>query len=675
VSSGWRRLHAASVQGAPWAALAWCIGLLYVYLKHLQFLKTNSYLSISRMLGRPSRDPDFSWIERLSLFRQDITIELVLVPAAFALLAVLLRQKVRVWFLIPVGLLLILVFYVNFLALNNVGQLLNRENMFAAVRFAMEHPELAGEYVTTSSLIKIGLLMLAFVAAAVAIARAGSTYPNRRTNLGAVAVGAVMGLSVIAFLVGLSVTLPARAAYRSSAQGILVALFRSDGSVTRFRGANPNEIGRAFSDLTHTPVDASSSSQFYGRASRPNVVVFVLETGPAQAFDPLRDKEVAEPISELLSGSFFAESHYSTYPYTSQAVFSIFSGLYPVNIRKQLIANQSAQPFGWVEALRRVGYSTRTYAPFKDTFENDSRLFSLLGFERRFVPDVSDIEAAPDVRSRVAAYLESLPVSAGGAHGRDRARLQDVLNRDLVTLQRLKADIAGFVKNGQPFVVSYLPQVGHGPWLDIAGVKSVLLRGRNLIGLQLRWLRELVEELRAAGVLDNTLILVTGDHGIRTTAEDPGFVPTAISDYSFHVPFLLYAPMVLKAPMIVNEPTSHVDIAPTMLSLIGVKDYRWPLQGLPIWSGSVLATRSIYLFGGEYFGSDGMYSNGMFYSCNAFSEVCQKSASLPFAGQNPMTPVEAGLVLASISSIGAIQSRTAELLVEGRTYETKLPER
>lgn len=669
MNSYWRKKHSAIVQGASWAALAWCIGLLYVFLKHLLFLKTNSYLSISRLLGRSSPDPVFSWIERISLFRQDILIDLVLVPAAFALLAVLLHEKVRAKVLILIGLLEILIFYVNFLALNNVGQFLNRENMIAAVRFAIEHPELAGDYWSASSLIKFAIIIVAFVAAAAVIPRVASTYPAGRANILFGAIGGLVGLSLMTFLVGLSVTLPVSAANRSAAEGILVAMFRRDDPVSRFSSSDSNAIGKAFSDLTHTPRDVTPDPQFYGRAPRPNVVVFILETGPSRAFDPLRDKEVVESVKELLTGSFLAESHYSTYPYTSQAVFSIFSGLYPVNIRKRVLASKFAPTFGWPEALRRVGYATRTYAPSKDTFENDSRLFSLLGFERRFVPDESDIESAADVRGRVAAFMQALPSSAGAAHGREHARLQDVLNRDLIAWERLKADVGGFVRTGQPFVVSYLPQVGHGPWMDIAGVGSVPSRGQHLIGLQLGWLRELVDELRSSGALDNTLILVTGDHGIRTTAEDPDFTPTAISDYSFHVPFLLYAPMVLKAPMIISEPTSHVDIAPTILSLIGVKGYMWPLHGMPIWSGAILATRSIFFFGGEYFGSDGMYSNGKYYSCNAFSAVCQRSASLPFLGQNPLTPPEAAQVLASITTIEAIESRTAALLLESRAEE------
>ena len=116
--------------------------------------------------------------------------------------------------------------------------------------------------------------------------------------------------------------------------------------------------------------------------------------------------------------------------------------------------------------------------------------------------------------------------------------------------------------------------------------------------------------------------------------------------------------------MVISEPTSHVDIAPTILSLTGVKEYSWPLHGLPIWSGAVLAKRTLFLFGGEYFGSDGMYSNGTYYSCNSFSAVCQRSGSLPFSGQNPITPSEAVQVLASISAIEAIESRTAALLLE-----------
>ena len=266
----------------------------------------------------------------------------------------MLREKIRAKVLIFIGLLQILIFYVNFLALNNVGQFLNRENMIAAVPASRSStPELAGEYWSASSLIKVAIIIIAFIAAAVAIPRVASTLSKRRANIGAVSIGALMGLSLMTFLVGLTVTLPVPAAYKSATEAILAAMFRMNDPSSRFGGLDSNAIGRAFSDLTHTPRDGSVDPLFFGRAPRSNVVVFILETGPSRAFDPLRDKEVVEPVKELLASSFLAESHFSTYPYTSQAVFSIFSGLYPVNIRKRLLASQTAPTFGWTEALRQ----------------------------------------------------------------------------------------------------------------------------------------------------------------------------------------------------------------------------------------------------------------------------------------------------------------------------------
>jgi len=69
-----------------------------------------------------------------------------------------------------------------------------------------------------------------------------------------------------------------------------------------------------------------------------------------------------------------------------------------------------------------------------------------------------------------------------------------------------------------------------------------------LLQLQDKWLGQIVEQLSNDGRLDKTIIVVTGDHGIRTATEDPSFEPHGLApDYSFHVPLLIFAPKVLES--------------------------------------------------------------------------------------------------------------------------------
>lgn len=80
-------------------------------------------------------------------------------------------------------------------------------------------------------------------------------------------------------------------------------------------------------------------------------------------------------------------------------------------------------------------------------------------------------------------------------------------------------------------------------------------------------LGEMLAELEAAGQLDNTLVIVSGDHGI------PG-VPrgkTTCYDLGTRVPLLVRWPKGIKAGRRVEDYVSIMDIGPTLMDLAGAK--------------------------------------------------------------------------------------------------------
>ena len=56
-----------------------------------------------------------------------------------------------------------------------------------------------------------------------------------------------------------------------------------------------------------------------------------------------------------------------------------------------------------------------------------------------------------------------------------------------------------------------------------------------------------------------------------------------IDAYSFHVPLLVYAPEALRSTSNIASLTSHIDIQPTVLDLLGLEKGREFEQGSPIW--------------------------------------------------------------------------------------------
>ncbi len=85
-----------------------------------------------------------------------------------------------------------------------------------------------------------------------------------------------------------------------------------------------------------------------------------------------------------------------------------------------------------------------------------------------------------------------------------------------------------------------------------------------------RQLQRVVHSLEESGDLDNTLVIVTGDHGEEFMERGRWGHNSSFNDWQVRVPMVVWLPG--NVPRVVTERTSHMDIAPTILSRLGVKN-------------------------------------------------------------------------------------------------------
>jgi arylsulfatase A-like enzyme len=211
---------------------------------------------------------------------------------------------------------------------------------------------------------------------------------------------------------------------------------------------------------------------------------------------------------------------------------------------------------------------------------------------------------------------------------------------DLDLLGQLESNVELWLNKGQRYMVVYAPQLSHSPFLDITPdgrLKNVTDRVRPLLALQDAYLGEILKLLVTHHRLDKTLIIVVGDHGLRNRDEDPNLPLGMLDDISFHVPMLVYAPQILKASVTIPWLTSHIDISPTVLDLIGIDRQRDLEQGAPIWDPA-LQSRTTFLFARHLFSADGYYANGRFAMSNEFSARVFVNSRLHFDAANAVPP-------------------------------------
>ena len=149
-----------------------------------------------------------------------------------------------------------------------------------------------------------------------------------------------------------------------------------------------------------------SESSYRGLASGFDVILFMMETTPYRSLPigelPLDDFPT---LTRLSRHAFIGPSHYSTYPKTSYALFSVLSGIYPPSRDAFQLTGSAVNAPGLAGTLRRKGYETTLYSPV-DLDDPDRRMFLSLGIE-------STVIGNPDGAPSAKPAGESLPVLGG----------------------------------------------------------------------------------------------------------------------------------------------------------------------------------------------------------------------------------------------------------------------
>jgi len=593
-------------------------GLLWLYLKSLELGLPSGLLVLARLTGRVWGADAFSLLERLSLFREDGLLHGLCLPVlAGAAAAGVAHRRAGRFMLLLVLMAYVMFMFVSMLSLANVGTYLSAEMLYESLLWAQDQPQMVADYVSPRALLKLGVMLALLLGAHALLQRRGGAWFSARSLHVLAVLTATLALGMLTLAVALrQEPLQAYPQAHSAFRSALRAL-RPQSEPVHLSSRSLSELQQDYwhesqSELPSAVPGAPSPS------ARRDVLLFILETAPQALVDLPRLLSRWPSTEALLAQSHVAMQHFSTYPYTSDAMFSIFASVYP-DARKRLIDSGRARHLGWVGLLAHQGYVTRQYAPWVDTFESDDRMYTALGFGGRYLAQKDPADLGPlttSLREDFAAEMGAPP----------RPEHEAKLVRDHQAWQQLSRDVLAWKTKGQHFVAAFAPQIGHGPWVDLQpgdGHGDLAARAQALGRVQLSWLAHLVAELQARDQLRDTLIVITADHGLRTVAEYPSIPQGVLSTISTQVPLLIFnggEPMALNA----RQPSSHVDLGPTVLALLGQRDTRPYVEGTDM--RHVQHRQHItYMQGLGYLGAEAAYQDGRFYSQAPARRVCLRA--------------------------------------------------
>jgi arylsulfatase A-like enzyme len=335
---------------------------------------------------------------------------------------------------------------------------------------------------------------------------------------------------------------------------------------------------------------------------RPNILLIVMD---ATRFDYLSAHGYPRPttpnLDRLAEDGVLFEKAFATGPWTPPSHASMFTGTYPsthgVDVNENLYLHDKNRTLA--EILSDNGYRTFGILP-------DVHLSSVRGFHRGFQEFVEtwripyfhleydwikclahNLVSGRDKRTFYSNRLMQrwlgknfsttqpffMFVNYKTVHNRyqpPRTFRKKFETRDPAADMR-KATY--FSKKGG---YSYM-----GGGLDLTEREFALVRSWYAAALAYLDYRigQLMDHLKEIGAYENTLVIITADHGESFGEHHLAYHMFGLYDFLIHVPMLMTCPALLPRGRKIEEMVSHVDLLPTILELLGLEREGRNIQG------------------------------------------------------------------------------------------------
>ncbi len=251
--------------------------------------------------------------------------------------------------------------------------------------------------------------------------------------------------------------------------------------------------------------------------------------------------------------SVYFNSHYSTWPLSMKSLFSILCSesphpdYYPIPYLNPGIPCPSL-----FEVLKEQNFNTALFSSVDLNF-----VWMINFFKFRKYDLIRDMYTMP---------------------GREKAWSNRWGIDEEATIKAMFQWVDGLDLSKENFAITYIIATGHHPYSfpgapkfipsDIAQEKKAYYRCLNYIDQKIAQVETM---LKKRNLLENTMLVLVSDHGEgfdrRLNAKCHG---NNVYDEAVHIPLVIKGPQLAGVRKQVNFPTSHIDIAPTVLGLMGI---------------------------------------------------------------------------------------------------------
>lgn len=290
---------------------------------------------------------------------------------------------------------------------------------------------------------------------------------------------------------------------------------------------------------------------------QPNIIAIQWESLMTIARNQSVDGiQVAPFLDRVASEGIYCTNYYSAGFFTAEADFGMLTSLHPLAMQYANVG-YFQQPYrNLARHLRQYGYHTFWGSGSNKKFWNSERMMANLGFERM-------------------RYLEDLAPGTMHSFGRaDDEFLQEMVG-EIASLPSPFFAMMPTISSHHPFHCENLPKLLR---CDASTTEEVELRNYfNTVHFTDRALAAFINSLNEKGLMNNTILLIYGDHQVplarqhRELVARFGGLPQfemLIRFVNSRIPCVLWSPGLLKATVL-DKVVSQVDLAPTLLDILG----------------------------------------------------------------------------------------------------------
>jgi hypothetical protein len=606
----WKSVRNQIVSSRQWGLLLWW------YFALLLISVVSKYVGTRwGDLGRTSHSGQLGWLNRVEhvievlprvfrVYRADV-IETWLIIAPLIIVGHIvarIRLSVLAWISLSVA---TVIAFVTWLAQYQTGVPLTYSTLMISLNWGVQHPEVIGTVLPLPKIVLVLLIALIYGGVPALFTSSWAT-GGRRAQLAA---NLSLFLAVCAtILLALAVTtpgprLPSMTQTMSPAEGFwrstIVALADADRespvNLGRPSRASVMESYRKIAYPLGRAQHKNPIAAISGLRTRRHVVLIVLETAPQEYYQLGSDSSYTT-FRAMSRHSIVTDHHFTTRPYTLFAIYSILTGTYP----------RPGAPIGEYGSFDNDGFAA-TLTPY--------------GYETTYI-DSYRVDWGYHYRSELERQgFQTILDSAGFTKPLTEDPFEVAVARERWSLKLALNSVASAASHGKKALVVVATTLGHFPWRAPASMKSasssaklhsIAMQMDSAVGIFLHGLDSL--HLR-----DSVLVVVTGDHGLRYTAEFSSFGYAGhYGNLDFNVPFLLYAPGIIPNRIDLPYSTSHVDIAPTVYFLLGVPTDSLLLHGENMLDKR-LADRATFLMNTGIYPVDGFEFKAHRFSVNTIT--------------------------------------------------------